>query len=73
MPSLFEIYLVQTQWRYSSDRRPALIVQILSDNQFLCALMSSAIDLFDNQNLERGNQTAEEFERGHDIQDGERS
>lgn len=45
-PSRLDVLLVAVQWRDSADVRPALVTRVFDDGRVLCALMSSAFDLY---------------------------
>jgi hypothetical protein len=45
-PSRHDVLLVNVQWRDCADVRPALVTRLCADGRVLCALISSAFDLY---------------------------
>ena len=41
-----DVLLVEVEWRTCTDRRPGIVVNVFDDQSVGCALVSSAMDLF---------------------------
>ena len=47
MAAPFDIYKIATEWGACPDERPAVVVRDHGDGRVLCALISSAMDLYE--------------------------